>query len=327
MAKKGPVKREARPKAPPLQLMDPRAIEKSMWDLERLLKTREFDTIEEMNAFLQTVRSAANPDGIAPPPPSTPVECAQEVMYQAWGARGRRRVELARKALSISEDCADAYVLLAEETDNPEEARDLYERGVKAGERALGPEFFQNEVGHFWGIVASRPYMRARAGLADVLWYLGKQQESIAHYQELLRLNPNDNQGLRYVLSTHLLEVGDQAALGKLLDQYKDDDSANWLYTRALWLFEQGKNMRRADAALRKAIDANPFVMMYLLGVMQVPDEAPEYMGFGVEGEALTYALETVSSWTRTENTLAWVLRVFGSALLEEWIPNRPRKA
>ena len=49
----------------------------------------------------------------------------------------RRRVDLARKGLSISHDCADAYVLPAEETARSlVEARILYEEGVKAGERA-----------------------------------------------------------------------------------------------------------------------------------------------------------------------------------------------
>ena len=37
-------------------------------------------------------------------------------MYDAWEDSGPRRVNLARKALRISPDCADAYVLLAEET-------------------------------------------------------------------------------------------------------------------------------------------------------------------------------------------------------------------
>ena len=88
---------------------------------------------------------------------------AQEVMYQAWEASGRRRLELARQALAISPDCADAYVLLAEESARSlEEACRFYAQGVEAGERALGPEMFQEYTGHFWGVLETRPYMRAR---------------------------------------------------------------------------------------------------------------------------------------------------------------------
>ena len=75
---------------------------------------------------------------------------AQDLMYEAFDARGTRRAALAREALAISSDCADAYLLLAEETATSlEEARELLEQGVAAGERALGPEPFEEDVGHF----------------------------------------------------------------------------------------------------------------------------------------------------------------------------------
>lgn len=126
---------------------------------------------------------------------------AQELIYNAWETADRkRRVALAQKAIGISPDCADAYVLLAEETATLDEALEFYRKGVEAGERALGRQAFESDAGHFWGILETRPYMRARAGLARCLWESGKRDEALAHYREMLRLNPNDNQGLRYVL-------------------------------------------------------------------------------------------------------------------------------
>jgi len=42
---------------------------------------------------------------------------AQDIIYDAWEVSDpKRRVALARKAVEISPDCADAYVFLAEET-------------------------------------------------------------------------------------------------------------------------------------------------------------------------------------------------------------------
>src|SRR6202011_4309883 len=94
-------------------------------------------------------------------------------MYQAWDAHGAQRARLARQALHISPDCADAYVLLAQATaQTPQDARDLYLKGVHAGQRAIGPHDFNDLVGHFWAVLETRPYMRARAGLAQVLWVL-----------------------------------------------------------------------------------------------------------------------------------------------------------
>jgi tetratricopeptide (TPR) repeat protein len=72
------------------------------------------------------------------------------------------------------------------------EAIDLYRQGVAAGEKALGKRAFRDDVGHFWGLMAP-PYMRARQGLAEALWKYGERDEAVAHYQDMLRLNPNDN--------------------------------------------------------------------------------------------------------------------------------------
>jgi hypothetical protein len=97
------------------------------------------------------------------------VDDAQEMMYDAWEASGAARVALARAALDISPLCADAYVLLAEEDARSQpDALALYRQGVEAGERALGNEF-EELSGHFWGFLQTRPYMRARAGLAMTL--------------------------------------------------------------------------------------------------------------------------------------------------------------
>lgn len=118
-----------------------------------------------MNAYLNDITISG---GAVPAAPRTPLEEAQDLVYEAWNAKDKRRVRLARQALRISPDCADAYVLLAEETARSlEEVRDLYEQGVKAGERALGPDAFKEFRGDFWGILETRPYMRARAGLAQ----------------------------------------------------------------------------------------------------------------------------------------------------------------
>ena len=94
---------------------------------------------------------------------------AQELMYEAWDTGAKReRIELAKRALEISDLCADAHVLLAEEVAKTlVEARRHYEAGVAAGERALGAQAFERDAGHFWGLLETRPYMRARAGLAE----------------------------------------------------------------------------------------------------------------------------------------------------------------
>jgi len=100
---------------------------------------------------------------------------------------------LAREALALWPDCADGYVLLAQAASSLDEARELLERGVVAGERAVGRRVFVEDAGDFWLIFETRPYMRARAALAATLWRLGRREEAVCHQRELLRLNPRDN--------------------------------------------------------------------------------------------------------------------------------------
>jgi tetratricopeptide (TPR) repeat protein len=240
---------------------------------------------------------------------ATPAEKAQDLMYEAWEASDpQERARMAWKALHISHDCSDAYVMLAEETAlGPNEAAELYAKGVASGERALGQEAFEEGVGCFWGLIESRPYMRARSGLAQALWTTGKRQEAIAHVWDMLRLNPNDNQGVRYLLLNWLLEIGDGAQVKKLLDPYPGDPSAVWLYGRALHAFQTEGDTRRARKLRAEAERKNPYVPAYLLGRKRLPSRLPETMGFGDESEAVVCAAEQMAVWRQTPGALAWL--------------------
>src|SRR5262249_7461217 len=153
----------------------------------------------------------------------SPLAQAQALLDRAFETPDpAERIRLARQALDLSPDCADAYVLLAENTRSRKTTLDYYEKGVAAGERALGPDAFRREVGHFWGILETRPYMRAREGLAHSLWTMGRREEAAGHLQEMLRLNPNDNQGVRYTLTSWLVNLDRDEELGDLLDRFDD---------------------------------------------------------------------------------------------------------
>ena len=284
---------------------DIRATEKVMTDLTALLNEQQFGSIEDAESFLNNLMGSGEIPSAAK---TTALQQAQELIYDAFDASGKRRVALARQALELCSDCIDAYVLLAEEAAaSIEKAKDLYAQGVKAGERVIGPEMFKNESGYFWGILETRPYMRARAGLAQCLWMLGNRQEAIEHYRDMLRLNPNDNQGIRYILANCLLAEGQEKELENLLEQYGDDIAATWSYTRALLLYRQEGPSNRAKKALQTAKDCNRFVPLYLLQKKRLPRHLPDYVGIGDEPEAVAYAAEALEIWLKTPGALDWL--------------------
>ncbi len=311
-----------RQQAPAAVSFDRRSMEQQMRAVTRLLEGHDFASLDEANAFLQQQLATGQPLAA---PPATPLEEAQELVYQALETTGARRLALARRALALSPDCADAYVLLAEAARDPQEARALYEQGVRAGARAVGPEPCREDVGHFWGILETRPYMRARQGLAEVLWALGERRAAIGHVQDMLRLNPGDNQGLRYTLATWLLATGDDAALEGLLGRYPDEGSATWAYTRALAAFRRHGAGPPAGAALREALTINPFVPAYLLGLKPLPRRLPAYVGFGDEDEAVAYIAEAAEPWLASPEALAWLATVVARDAPPP-APARPRR-
>jgi pentatricopeptide repeat protein len=237
------------------------------------------------------------------------VDMAQEIMYDAWEAPTHQRaVALAKKALSISADCADAYNFLAEETAKSlEEAIDLFRKGVEAGERALGKKAFKEDVGHFWGVLETRPYMRARAGLAQCLWEAGQGKEAVEHYWDLLRLNPNDNQGIRAVLMPCLIELGRYEDAEKLFKRYQEDGMAVWMYSRALLDFRKFGDSSAAVRSLKAAFLENKHVPAYLLGGKKMPGTLPGHYGFGDDNEAVLYVHGNRAAWLAVAGALEWL--------------------
>jgi tetratricopeptide (TPR) repeat protein len=237
------------------------------------------------------------------------VDEAQDLMYDAWEAPTREQaVALARQALTVSADCADAYNFLAEETaETLEEAIDIYRKGVEAGERALGKKAFKEAVGHFWSLLETRPYMRSRAGLAQCLWEAGQRGEAVEHYWELLRLNPNDNQGVRQILMPCLIELGRDEDAEKLFKQYETDDIAIWRYSRALLDFRKHGDSSAADKSLKAAIEQNKHVPSRLLGRKKMPRTIPDYYSLGSESEAVIYVYDNIAVWKATPGALEWL--------------------
>ena len=232
---------------------------------------------------------------------------AQALVYEAWQAPTiDRAVALARKALATSPGCADALLLLAKHEPDPAVARRLVEEAVAAGARVLGPRAFEDDVGHFWGLVETRPYMRALATLADLLWAQGERVEAMAHWEDVLRLNPGDNQGVRHVVVGHLLELGRDGDAQALLDRY-DEENAWMSYGRALSAFRREGDTPASRALLARAREVNRFAPAYLTGRKPLPRYLPEEHGRGDEAEAVVYASQGLAAWHATRGAMAWL--------------------
>lgn len=292
-----------------------RAMEKHTADIGRLLRDQQFESMEDAQKFLDGMLKKTG--GKMPKmPPKNKRDYAQDIMYDAWDAEDPdERIRLAHEALSVYENCADAYVLLAEEAvQSQEEAKELFEKGVQAGERDLGEDFFRENVGYFWGMHETRPYMRARNGLAQALWALGEDQAAIDHCREMLRLNPGDNQGMRYVLVRFLLHMGRYVELEELLqmEEYRDDGMADWSYAEVLLEFVKTGASPLAKKMLDEALSCNVHVPAYLCGKKSIPRSIPDRITLGGEDEAMCYAWAYLDAWQKVPGAIEWIAQESG---------------
>jgi len=236
---------------------------------------------------------------------------AQDIMYRAWeSGNAIERIELAERALQVCADCADAWVLLAEESANTlDKALDNYRKGVAAGERALGESAFEEDKGHFWGLLETRPYMRACLGLAQCQWDKGERDAAIRRYQRMLILNPNDNQGVRQLLLGCLMDERRHDEAEALILEYPEEWSACWHFSRALLVYRYEQDTENSRTYRAQALKCNKHVPAYLAGKRRLPKYPPEYVGLGDKNEAIAYAMDNRQAWLGSPGAIPWLLK------------------
>ncbi|WP_052353763.1 tetratricopeptide repeat protein [Neobacillus jeddahensis] len=233
-------------------------------------------------------------------------ERARDLIYNAFQSEGKQRYKFAEEALKQNPNCVDAYVILAEKTKSLEESILLYEKGIQAGEQDLGKAFFSENRGSFWGLIETRPFMRAKLHYAEALSLLGKINKAIQQYEELLELNPNDNQGVRYSLFVAYVDSGHFEKAAKLLHQY-EEPSAQGVYNKVLLeLFTNGFT-KNAEMLLKNAKQVNRHVISYLTGKKRLPAYPPDFYGFGDENEAIVYADMHLHLWRKIDGLGEWL--------------------
>ena len=123
-------------------------------------------------------------------------------------------------------------------------------------------------------------------------------------------MNPNDNQGIRYVLAGGLLRQDNYSALKEPLAAH-EDGSAFWLYTQALVAFrENGGSDEQAAALVRDAWSANEHVPAILAGTKPPVLSDDGYVTMGGPDEATYYVTECGAAWHRTPGAVAWLTKL-----------------
>ncbi|WNJ21033.1 tetratricopeptide repeat protein [Pontibacter sp. G13] len=223
--------------------------------------------------------------------PTSPAdrERAIELMAEAFHSPDEQTASrLAQEALKTDPNNADIYVYLGNESESPEEAMDWYQKGVEVG-KALIEDRMDQLAGHMWMEPEARPYLRALYALADFNGFQGEIDKAIGMFEELLKLNPMDNQGARYDLLQLYFQQDQIEDATRLMKQFEDDQSADWKYGAAILSYLNAPEDSGTAGAWKEAVAFNPHVLGFLTGEKEPPAGLPMDYAPGSEEEAVLY--------------------------------------
>ncbi|HEX4086293.1 MAG TPA: hypothetical protein VHY22_15355 [Chthoniobacteraceae bacterium] len=196
-------------------------------------------------------------------------DLAQQLVYDAMDAdTPERMAALISQALKLDPENVDALLIMATMADFEGEQRiDFLRMIVERGAKRLGKKAFKELVPHFWGFLETRPYMRARQELAEELRAAGRFEEAPVEYAEMLALNENENQGVRYHPLPCLLALNRLEDARSLMKRYADDIKWNtvfaWCHVLERVLSADEPGAKKALAATR---EQNGFTEAYVKG-------------------------------------------------------------
>lgn len=130
------------------------------------------------------------------------------------------------------------------------------EKAFLLGQSCFPKEFKWKECRMLWGHLDNRPFFRAIQCYGLECQYHNNYEKAIELYRLGLSLNPDDHQGLRYLLLETFFSTGNMKEAGQLMSKHNDDGFIDMAFGRVT-LAVLENNIEKADSLLNKATAAN----------------------------------------------------------------------
>lgn len=170
----------------------------------------------------------------------------------------KKAIEYLTKALELEPDNLEASMMLIGARYKSSFQRlkplaRLIEKGDKLMEQG---GYFRDNMGEFWLVHETRPYMAVRLTYLSELIDCGMMRAAATEGERLLELCVGDNNGVRYQLMHIYARLEDEEPMLKLWDKYKKPDDAMMLLPLSALYFK----LNRLDVSseyLKKLMQAN----------------------------------------------------------------------
>lgn len=279
-----------------------RETEKFFKQLQKHLDELNLETEKEINEETQKFIKDYNEKGFNSAEES-PEFKSDELLDDAYEAETEKEARrLAKKALEVYPDNIDAQTFLANMEENPINRLKKLDWTIENARKLLEKEgyFEEDNIGAFWGILETRPYMRARNFRVETLMFLGRYHEAVKECEELLKLCEGDNLGIRYKLIGLYCYLEEFDKGEKLFKKY-DEESAFMLLPISIMYYKKG-DYKKAEKMIKRLDEVNPYIIDNIVSD-DIDGEPVEYYAPGSEEEAylvhmdLFYLLASVPSF------------------------------
>ena len=231
---------------------------------------QDFESEEELNEALHSYMLQYNASVMQGNRSNTP-ETADDFLELAEEADNQKKaLKYAKQALKLEPDNIDAQTAVAVNSASTVEAtvEKLKAVYVSATAQMKDQGFLDDEnIGHFWLITETRPYMRLLDTYANTLYNCGKMKLAAKILEEMIRLCESDNLGARYTLMHIYCHLEDEKSAQDLAKKFPDDDSVQMLLPLSM-LYYRLDDLKKAASYLRKIRSTNEDTVDFFTGII-----------------------------------------------------------
>jgi tetratricopeptide (TPR) repeat protein len=289
-----------------------------------VLSNKDFSSPEEANKFLNeafTGRSMTDSLAEWDTRPSTPLNEARETLNEMPDdATSTTKRRYAKKALEISKDCMEAWEALAWSYQSPGKIESTLLEGLSHGRKLHAELIAEAGEDHgLWGYHEARPFMRLLERLADFYHQDGAVEKVVEVYEEMMTLNPGDNQGIRGVLLHRYLCLKRLNDAEILIERFLDDVDLGIVYGRVLFELikvkdagydfeglakksrispaDFGPPFAKAKTRMKEALKINSYVPLLINHPTSLYLESPASYQFGSPDQAIIFINDHGVDW------------------------------
>lgn len=257
--------------------------------LQEFLEKNNVKDINEANEKLQEFIKMYNNGEIEYK--NTPFDEAYEILEEAQYTKNEKEaIKLAKKAYKKSSDCFDAILFQCDLEENVIKRMKLLNDGLEFEKNRLTNEkyFDKENIGHFYGIFETRPYIGGLSIKAEYLLEEGKLRQAANICKEVLRLNENDNLGIRYLLMAIYATLEEEKSMLDLYKKYPEED-LEMLFPLFAIYYKSG-NDKKALEYLKRIDKCNSNFVKYFNGtIKQSKKVSSGYYSRGDSSEIFMY--------------------------------------